>query len=220
MTVTGTWFYVLGLLPLSCFSVNFLLSSERYNMNIRNRKPLEDKTPRNTPKPPRLYQPGSAKPLPPLKLPQDGTPKAQTVRRPSAIPKEFIQELLASPSPVKGKKPSGSMHATPAPIKHHRGLVNPSGNPAPKQPRQSFPSGPHKSPVRAPSPLPPSSPPSTTSLEYEYAPQPQPQEMPAEFEQEGEEEADCENEHLPQEPGSPHSQESSVDDDPFGMIAA
>lgn len=190
-------------------------------MNIRNRKPLDDKTPRNTPKPPRLYQPGSTKPLPPLKLPQDDHPPAKKLpaKRASAIPREFIQELLASPSPVKGKKPSGSMHSTPAPIKHHRGLVEPSGKPAPRSSRQSFPSAPKPNSPRAPSPLPPSSPPSTASLEYEYeAPQEQEQ-VVVEYEQE-EEEVDYENLPLPQEPGSAHSQRSNVDDDPFGILAA
>ncbi|KAK7691352.1 hypothetical protein QCA50_004748 [Cerrena zonata] len=190
-------------------------------MHIRNRKPLGDKTPRNTPKPPKLYHPGSTKPLPPLKFPQEGPHDAKTlsVKPVSAIPKEFIQELLASPSPVKGKKPSGSMHSTPAPIKHHRGLVHPSGSPAPRASRQSFPSIRKPTPLRAPSPLPPSSPPSTTSLEYEYAPQPEPEQVVAEYEEQ-EEVVDFENVPLPQEPGSTHSQRSTTSDDPFGILAA
>ncbi|CAL1711961.1 unnamed protein product [Somion occarium] len=189
--------------------------------NIRNRKPLQDKTPKNSPIPPKLYNPGSVKPLPALQLPHGGHHAGEgeptfPAKPKSKVSKAFIEELLASPSPLKGKKPSGPLESTPRLIKHHRGLALPSGSPAPRNVRQSFPTA--RQPFPA-SPLPPSSPPSTSDIEYEFLQVSH--ELTYEEEEEREEEIDNENVANVAHVSSNHSGGSSKSsEDPFGILAA
>ncbi|KAI0073573.1 hypothetical protein K474DRAFT_1666417 [Panus rudis PR-1116 ss-1] len=173
-------------------------------MRERGRKVLQDKTPsRNSPyplTPSKSLATGKSgrQSIPALRLTRGAENATSEYEQdsegePSALPhavthhvpsQQFIDELLASPSPIKGAKLSGPLQTTPIPVKHKSLNQVPSLPPTPSPLRlpkthkpQSRPQLPqvqtrsHSSNIMKGtavlgSPLPPSDPPSTSDFNY------------------------------------------------------